>query len=145
MGIEQSIENTSPILGHFKILKDLEDKLSHHQFNVETNETYAITVNGERLDGEIDLYAINRSKKIIVAIEVKGAYSHNATYKACYQLLKDWAYLQDQFPDFSIALMYAYGKRNNDPQKTSVQKCNKEKPYTVKKYRKGDLKKIKFP
>jgi len=111
---------------HRAILNDLEQKLLLNNFLVKTKQNYRIDIENKTLNGEIDLLAFHPIKKIILAIEVKSKKSQGSTCKAYHQLIKDLFYVQSTYPGFSVALMFAYGKID-------------ENEYRVEKCRKGNL------
>lgn len=89
---------------HDKIIDCIEERLVNNYTTVVKRKNYKIN----KLEGEVDLYAVNFLRKSLFIIEVKETNSLHTLHKAMEQLKKDKRYLSKEFEDFNITTMYAY-------------------------------------
>ncbi len=119
--------NNNKRYGHNRILNDLEQKLEQAGFLVERNHLFSIKLDETTLFGEIDLYALDYSKRLVVVTEIKSVWIPETQLTAYHQLIKDFFYFKKNYPNFDLMLMYAYGNEN-------------KKGYVCERFRKNEIK-----
>ncbi|VVB83054.1 Uncharacterised protein [uncultured archaeon] len=112
-------ESVNRLIKHDEIIEDLRKRLLNQGMEVGNRESYILTDNKEIIEkyglflndrnGEVDIYGVDQSRKILVAIEVKENRCGNNDRKVHRQLKKDNLFLRRAFPNFKIKLMHAYG------------------------------------
>jgi hypothetical protein len=124
---QDKLYNNTKRYGHNRILNELEQKLKQAGFSVERNHLFSINLDETTLFGEIDLYALDYSKKLIVATEIKSIWIPETQLTAYHQLIKDLFYFKRNYPQFDLILMYAYGEEN-------------KKGYVCERFKKNEIK-----
>jgi hypothetical protein len=140
---KENYSNNSPSLniphegyGHNRIINNLEKTLTDAGYLVEKNKLFSFPIEDRMIFGEIDLFALNHYKKILIATEVKSIWTNETKSTAYYQLIKDLFYFSKNYPDFNLILMYAYGKDNKKGYSCQRLKKN-EINYHIKKIKKS--------
>jgi len=127
---------------HNWIIESLEERLREAGFDVQRNLQFSVQLYQKTLYGEMDIYALNKNKRLILGAEVKSLWLPETSYTAYHQLIKDLFYLKEIHPNLNVILMYAYG---NDSKKGYIcQRCKQNEISSyLKEFQKETLKESK--